>query len=37
MVNGNIDCFIPIAKISTEKLRTPAQVVKVGETKDAKL
>jgi ribosomal protein S1 len=37
MVNGNIDCFIPIAKVSTEKLRTPAQVVKVGETKDAKI
>lgn len=36
-VNGNIDCFIPIAKVSTEKLRTPAQVVKVGETKDAKV
>lgn len=36
-VNGNIDCFIPIAKVSTEKLRTPAQVVKVGETKDAKI
>ena len=35
--NGNIDCFIPIAKISTEKLRTPAQVVKVGEVKDAKV
>nr|WP_312576258.1 4-hydroxy-3-methylbut-2-enyl diphosphate reductase [Sedimentibacter sp.] len=37
LVNGNIDCFIPIAKVSTEKLRTPAQVVKVGETKDAKI
>lgn len=36
-VNGNIDCFIPIAKVSTEKLRTPAQVVKVGEIKDAKV
>ncbi|MGB4438292.1 MAG: bifunctional 4-hydroxy-3-methylbut-2-enyl diphosphate reductase/30S ribosomal protein S1 [Sedimentibacter sp.] len=36
-VNGNIDCFIPIAKISNEKLRTPAQVVKVGEVKDAKV
>jgi 4-hydroxy-3-methylbut-2-enyl diphosphate reductase len=36
-VNGNIDCFIPIAKVSTEKLRTPAQVVKVGEVKDAKV
>jgi 4-hydroxy-3-methylbut-2-enyl diphosphate reductase len=36
-VNGNIDCFIPIAKVSTEKLRTPAQVVKVGEMKDAKV
>lgn len=35
--NGNIDCFIPIAKVSTEKLRTPAQVVKVGETIDAKV
>lgn len=35
--NGNIDCFIPIAKVSAEKLRTPAQVVKVGETKDAKV
>lgn len=35
--NGNIDCFIPIAKVSTEKLRTPAQVVKVGEVKDAKV
>lgn len=36
-VNGNIDCFIPIAKVSAEKLRTPAQVVKVGEVKDAKV
>lgn len=36
-VNGNIDCFIPIAKVSSEKLRTPAQVVKVGEMKDAKV
>src|SRR5690606_15607996 len=36
-VNGNIDCFIPIAKVSTEKLRTPAQVVKVGEIKEAKV
>ncbi|MFA9422785.1 MAG: S1 RNA-binding domain-containing protein, partial [Sedimentibacter sp.] len=36
-VNGNIDCFIPIAKVSSEKLRTPAQVVKVGETRDAKV
>ncbi len=36
-VNGNIDCFIPIAKVSTDKLRTPAQVVKVGEIKDAKV
>ncbi|MFA6782877.1 MAG: S1 RNA-binding domain-containing protein, partial [Sedimentibacter sp.] len=35
--NGNIDCFIPIAKVSTEKLRTPAQVVKVGEIKEAKV
>jgi ribosomal protein S1 len=35
--NGNIDCFIPIAKVSTEKLRTPAQVVKVGEVRDAKV
>lgn len=35
--NGNIDCFIPIAKVSNEKLRTPAQVVKVGEVKDAKV
>lgn len=35
--NGNIDCFIPIAKVSTEKLRTPAQVVKVGEVKEAKV
>jgi small subunit ribosomal protein S1 len=36
-VNGNIDCFIPIARVSTEKLRTPAQVVKVGEVRDAKV
>ena len=35
--NGNIDCFIPISKVSTEKLRTPAQVVKVGEIIDAKV
>ncbi len=35
--NGNIDCFIPIAKVSHEKLRTPAQVVKVGEVIDAKV
>ena len=35
--NGNIDCFIPISKVSTEKLRTPAQVVKVGEIVDAKV
>lgn len=33
----NIDCFIPIARVSSEKLRTPAQVVKVGEKKDAKV
>mgnify|MGYP001009143354 CR=1 FL=1 len=33
----NIDCFIPISKVSSEKLRTPAQVVKVGEQKDAKI
>jgi len=32
-----VDCFIPIAKVSNEKLRTPAQVVKVGEIKDAKV
>ncbi len=36
-VNGNIDCFIPISKVSSEKLRTPAQVVKVEEVKDAKV
>jgi len=35
--NENIDCFIPIAKVSNEKLRTPAQVVKVGEVRDAKV
>mgnify|MGYP000969850588 CR=1 FL=1 len=35
--NGNIDCFIPISKVSTEKLRTPAQVVKVGEIREAKV
>lgn len=35
--NGNIDCFIPIAKVSAEKLRTPAQVVKVGEVREAKV
>ena len=35
--NGSIDCFIPIAKVATEKLRTPAQVVKVGEIKEAKV
>jgi ribosomal protein S1/(E)-4-hydroxy-3-methyl-but-2-enyl pyrophosphate reductase len=35
--NGNIDCFIPISKVSAEKLRTPAQVVKVGEIKEAKV
>lgn len=35
--NENIDCFIPIAKVSNEKLRTPAQVVKVGEIKDARV
>lgn len=33
----NVDCFIPISKVSNEKLRTPAQVVKVGEVKDAKI
>lgn len=33
----NVDCFIPISKVSSEKLRTPAQVVKVGEQKDAKI
>lgn len=37
VANENIDCFIPIAKVSAEKLRTPAQVVKVGEKKDAKV
>jgi len=36
-VNGNIDSFIPIARVSAEKLRTPAQVVKVGEVNDAKV
>ncbi|MDF2677416.1 MAG: lytB [Bacillota bacterium] len=32
-----VDCFLPIQKVSNEKLRTPAQVVKVGEVKDAKV
>lgn len=36
-VANDIDSFIPIAKVSSEKLRTPAQVVKVGETKEAKI
>ncbi|WP_326909060.1 bifunctional 4-hydroxy-3-methylbut-2-enyl diphosphate reductase/30S ribosomal protein S1 [Sedimentibacter sp. MB31-C6] len=36
-VNENIDSFMPINKVSNEKLRTPAQVVKVGEIKDAKI
>lgn len=35
--NDDIECFVPIAKVSSEKLRTPAQVVKIGETKDAKI
>ncbi|NLJ58795.1 MAG: bifunctional 4-hydroxy-3-methylbut-2-enyl diphosphate reductase/30S ribosomal protein S1 [Tissierellia bacterium] len=35
--NENIDCFIPISKVAKEKLRTPAQVVKVGEIKEAKV
>lgn len=33
----DVDVFIPIAKISSEKLTTPAKVVKVGEVKDAKI
>ncbi len=33
----DVECFIPITKISSEKLRTPAQVVKIGEVKDAKI
>lgn len=36
-VNEGIDSFIPLARISSEKLRTPAQVVKIGEVKDAKV
>lgn len=33
----DVEFFIPIAKVSAEKLRTPAQVVKIGEVKDAKI
>jgi ribosomal protein S1 len=33
----DVDVFIPIAKVSVEKLTTPAKVVKVGEFKDAKI
>lgn len=33
----DVDVFIPIAKVSAEKLTTPAKVVKVGEIKDAKI
>lgn len=33
----DVDVFIPIAKVSAEKLTTPAKVVKVGEVKDAKI
>jgi len=31
------DFFIPIAKVSREKLRTPAQICKIGDKKDAKI
>lgn len=33
----DVDVFIPIAKVSAEKITTPAKVVKVGEIKDAKI
>ena len=33
----DVELFVPITKISSEKLRTPAQVVKIGEVKDAKI
>lgn len=33
----DVEVFIPIAKVAAEKLRTPAQVVKIGEVKDAKI
>ena len=33
----DVEFFIPIVKVAAEKLRTPAQVVKIGETKDAKI
>lgn len=33
----DVDVFIPIAKVSAEKVTTPAKVVKVGEIKDAKI
>ncbi len=33
----DVELFIPIAKVAAEKLRTPAQVVKIGEVKDAKI
>ena len=33
----DIDVFIPISKVSVEKVSTPAKVVKVGEVKDAKI
>lgn len=33
----DVDVFMPITKVASEKLRTPAQVVKVGEEKQAKV
>ncbi len=33
----DVDVFIPIVKVSSEKIATPAKVVKVGEVKDAKI
>ncbi|QSX06784.1 S1 RNA-binding domain-containing protein [Sedimentibacter sp. zth1] len=33
----DVECFVPIAKVSSERLRTPAKVVKIGEEKDAKI
>lgn len=36
-VGEDVESFIPINYVSQEKLRTPAQVVKIGEVKDAKI
>ena len=36
-INEDLDSFIHISKISKDKLRTPAKVVKIDEEKEAKI